>query len=65
MGIRRVACTRDQSNPSNSAANSIAESRTAPSITGGQRKLPCGSCFQTSTSPLPSQTSSLILSARF
>lgn len=53
MGIRRVLCTRVQSMPSNSAANSTAVSRTAPSTTGGQRNAPPSSCFQTSTRPLP------------
>ena len=37
MGILGTACTRVQSSPSNSAANSTALSRITPSITGGQR----------------------------
>ena len=65
VGILRTLWTRVQSSPSNNAANSTADSRIMPSITGGHRKLPCGICFHTNTRPLPSQIRILIRSARF
>ncbi len=43
-----MACSRDQSKPSTSAASCEAESRITPSLIGGQRNAPC-------SKPLPQQ----------
>jgi hypothetical protein len=65
FGVPFVVRTRVQSRPSNSAANSTADSRITPSITSGQRNVLCYSCFHTSTRPLVSHTRIFSRSDRF
>jgi hypothetical protein len=61
----RGVCIFDHCNPSNKADACDADSRITPSCARGQWKPPVCKTLLTSTRPVPSHTSSLILFARF